>query len=142
MSETFTTPRRVADWPERLNALLAERYARPFAFGSNDCCLFAADTVLALTGFDLGAALRGQYSTAEEAARVLQEEGGVQALATTMLGQPRELPLLAQRGDVVCVEMEGRLSLGVVVGNGQWCAPGASGLVFRPMSEVLQAWEV
>lgn len=142
MSESFTQPRRVADWPERLNALLAERYAMPFAWGGNDCCLFAADDVRALTGFDLAAGLRGQYSTPEEAARLLEEEGGIVALATAMLGQPRELPLLAQRGDVVCVEMAGRLSLGVVAGNGQWCAPGPDGLVFRPMAEVLHVWEV
>ena len=33
-------------------------------------------------------------------------------------------------------------TLGVVAGNGCWCAPGADGLVWRPMREVRRAWEI
>jgi len=133
---------RLAHWPEQLAALLFARLSMPFAWGANDCCLFAADAVQATTGADPAAHLRGSYSTAPQAARVLATHGGVRAIATQALGQPLPNPALAQRGDVVCVPLDGRDTLGVVAGDGQWCAPGEHGLVYRPMAEVQTAWKV
>lgn len=52
---------RVEDWPERLAAFIEQRRKMPFAWGSNDCALFAADAVCAITGVDLGEPFRGRY---------------------------------------------------------------------------------
>ena len=55
-----------------------------FAWGTNDCCLFVCDVILAMTGTDLGEDYRGEYSTAEEAAALISEAtggGGVEELA-------------------------------------------------------------
>ncbi len=40
---------RTPGWPRRLSDLVAERHGAAFAWGSRDCCLWAADAVLALT---------------------------------------------------------------------------------------------
>ena len=102
----------------------------------------AADALRAVTGFDVAAAWRGQYDSAAGAARILADEGGVRGLATAVLGEPCDNPLMAGRGDIVCVDLDGRDTLGVVAGNGCWCAPGVGGLVFRPMTEVSTVWGI
>lgn len=132
---------RHLDWPERLAAFIESRRRSPFAWGQHDCCLFAADEVLALTGTDLAAELRGAYRTAEEAVQVLRRVGGCGALAARHLPEYAR-PLMAQRGDVVSVDLDGRETLGVVAGNGCWAAPGEGGLLFRPMAEVLRVFAV
>ena len=73
---------RSADWPERLADMIEQRRSEPFAWGANDCCLFPADVVRAMTGFDFAAAWRGQYDSAIGAQRQLDEAGGMVALVT------------------------------------------------------------
>lgn len=128
------------DWPERLASFVQGRLGAPFAWGSNDCCLFAADAIQALTGDDPGAALRGTYTDAAGAVQVLAGRTPAD-LATELLGAPLATPAFARRGDIVCQEIDGRQTLGVCVGE-QWCAPGDDGLVFQPMSQVALAWRV
>lgn len=129
---------RFNDWPERLAAFIEARRARAFSWGSQDCALFAADAVLEMTGVDLADGLRG-YTSASGAAKRIKKAGGMRALAGEL---PEKHPGLAQRGDVVLVELEGRETFGIVAGNGYWCGPGVDGLVFRPMSEVETVFEV
>lgn len=126
------------DWPERLAAFIETRRERVFSWGSNDCALFAADAVLEMTGVDLARTLRG-YRSARGAANRVAKAGGMRCLAE---GLSEKHSGLAQRGDIVLVDLDGRETFGVVVGNGTWCAPGAYGLVFRPMSEVDTVFEV
>lgn len=127
------------DWPERLAAFIDARRERAFSWGEQDCVLFAADAVLEITGVDLAEGHR-KYSTAKGAAAQVKKAGGMRQLAASRL--PEKHPGLAQRGDVVLVEIDGRDTFGVVAGNGYWCAPGVEGVVFRPMSEVLIVFEV
>ena len=138
---TIPTLTRQPGWPERLVALIEDRRRTPFAWGVHDCCLFAADAVLAITGTDLAADWRGTYSSEHSAARMLQQQGGCEALVARHLPAYTH-PLMAHRGDVVCVDLEGRATLGVVVGNGFWAAPGEHGLVMRPMAEVQRVYAV
>lgn len=67
---------RLRDWPERLDALLRSRAARPFEWGRNDCCTFVADAIEAMTGRDVMESVRG-YSTALQAQRLAHERGGL-----------------------------------------------------------------
>ena len=120
------------DWPEALAGFIDARRNEPFAWGSNDCALFAADAIKEMTGVDLAENLRG-YTTAQGATRKINSAGGMRNFAAALTEKHHGL---AQRGDVVLVEVEGRETFGVVVGNGKWCAPGVDGLVFRPMDEV------
>lgn len=129
---------RCRDWPEQLAAFIEARRTLPFAWGSNDCALFAADAINALTGVDHAATLRG-YKTERGAASRIKKAGGMRAFAAALT---EKHPGLAQRGDVVLVINEGRETFGVVCDGGNWCAPGVSGLVFRPVSEAVAAFEV
>jgi len=131
---------RVRTWQSELDALLTARLNAPFVWGQHDCCLFAADAVLAVTGQDLAQGLRGSYSTQEQAAEVLASLGGVAALVTARLGEP-VLPTLARPGDVGLVEIGGRDSLAVCIGQ-HWQAPGPDGLVVLPRRVVRHAWRV
>lgn len=129
---------RIRTWQSALHACVAERLHKPFAWGSQDCCLFAADCVFSVTGVDPAADLRGAYANEREAARVLQAHGGVVELAIQRLG-PVVRTLQAQPGDVGLTQQEGRHTLAVCMGA-HWLAPGADGLVTVMPAQVLRAW--
>lgn len=144
MSRQQPLLRRAQDWPERLAALIEERREMPFAWGEHDCCTLAADAVLAMTGVDPMEALRSTYASEAGAEAILDEEGGLEALAarlavTAGLGECH--PGFAQRGDAVLVEHGNALAMGVVLGDAV-AVPGPDGLVFLPPSAVLRAWSV
>lgn len=139
----MTTVQRLPDWPERLAAFIEQRRHRPFAWGDNDCASFAAGAVAAMTGTDTAAWLPGSWVDEEAAASALRAGGGMGRIGSQVLGAPVRGPAASMvgRGSVVCVRLP-RATLGVAAGNGYWCAPGAAGLVWRPMSEVRRAWEI
>ena len=58
MSEPIPTLKRVSNWPAALDQFLADHRDLPFTWGTNDCCLFTCDAIVALTGIDLAAELR------------------------------------------------------------------------------------
>lgn len=135
----MTVRMRFPDWPKRLADHVESMRDKPFAYGSNDCALFAAGAIEAITGDDLASDLRGRYTTALGAKRRINAAGGMRALASDL---PEKPVGMAQRGDVVLAMSEGQETFGVVVGGGYWCAPGPDGLVFRPMDEAVAAFEV
>ena len=63
--------KRYPDWEKRLHLICRERMRVPFAFGQQDCALFVADAVVAMTGTDLAAEVRGQYDSKESAQTLL-----------------------------------------------------------------------
>lgn len=131
---------RVHDWPERLNAAIEAVRDRPFEWGRHDCCLFAADIVLAMTGCDHAADYRGTYKTAHGAKRALIKRGYAsieQALDELFV---RVDCRLAQRGDLVVTESDG-LAVGIHLGSGL-AFVSEKGLEFLPVSEALIAWRV
>lgn len=126
----------------RLAAFLREKRNQPFAWGKNDCCLFAADWVAALTGSDPAADLRGQYHTALGAQRILDAHGGVEGLAKErFIGWPEAQVTYARRGDVLVTDMEGRPALGVCAGAQAGFA-GADGIIFHPLTSCRRAWRI
>mgnify|MGYP000013990542 CR=1 FL=1 len=131
---------RLRDWPERLHALLAARKDQPFAWGTHDCCTFAADAVHALTGLDPLGTLRGSYSTAAQAAHRLATLGGLQAVVTDRLGPPVR-PVFAAVGDVLLIDNAGRELLAIC--NGACAvAPGPQGLMTIAAPAIVAAWRV
>src|SRR4051812_38936672 len=117
---------RLHDWQLRLEAFARERAGAPFAWGSNDCALFAADAVQAITGERVCEELRG-HETAREAIRMLRALGGVRSVAAAALGEPIPV-LMAAIGDVVVIEAGKREALAVCNG-GTAIAPGPCGMV-------------
>ena len=132
----MSTP-RLPDWQARLGALLDARRTMPFAWGSNDCCLFAADCVQAVTGIDPALGLR-QYNDAAGAARMLARLGGVRGAGNALLGVSVGA-LFARVGDIGEVQVGQREALGVCNGDG-WLAVGEVGLVALPLSNAVRAW--
>lgn len=140
----MTTLARYPDWPARLAAHLAQVKALPFAWVGNDCCTFAAGAVLAITGVDAMAPLRGRYATQAGAARLIKRAGGLQPLVCRYLGQPLAAPSLAGRGDVVLFNMAapyGPHALGICVGS-HIAAPGPAAMVLLPVTAAAAAWRV
>ena len=136
---TATRLRRLPNWRVYLDAVLHARRRAPFAWGSNDCAIFAADCVRAQTGVDLADGLRGQ--NARQAIRTVRRHGGIAALATRALG-PACDARWASLGDVVLLYAGKREALGVCIGDGELVGPGPAGLALLPMSAALAAWRV
>lgn len=130
--------KRRPDWPTHLHALVTARMRAPFAWGQHDCVLWAADCVQAITGIDLAAAHRGQYSTALGAMRIVPE-GGLGELVGQYLP-----PLDVRRavtGDIMLVRIGGQDSLAVVNG-GAAVGPAEHGLESVDLRAAVAAWKV
>lgn len=126
-------------WRGRFDALVQQRMATPFAWGVHDCCLWAADCVLATTGHDPAAPFRGRYSTAAGALALLDELGGLHAVGA--MAGPQCPPRASAVGDVGLVQHAGRDLLAVCIGAG-WLAPAAAGLALLPLEAATHAWRV
>lgn len=154
---------RPEDWERRLLDFVEARRTVPFVWGTNDCALFAADWVAALTGEDPAAWFRGRYTTEGGAARALlawckgqgldlrlagsageRFTARLEAVATDILGAPLNTPLLAQRGDVVSRDGDDGLGcLGVVLGAlAAFPRRVPGGVVRAPVMGCRTAWAV
>lgn len=125
------TLQRLEAWPTRLTQFLAAREKAPFAWHGNDCCTFAADAVIAVTGQDVLAAERALYDDAGSALRLMAAQGGLLAMAHAKLGEPLLYPLRALRGDVGLLPPEagvGRWPVLAVCEGLLWRAPSRNGL--------------
>jgi len=131
----------------RLHALLRDRLALPFAWGVRDCAMLAFDVAHAITGTDPAADLRGAYSTAPQAWRLLRTMGGLRGMATARFGAPVALADAAD-GDVVLfgadVCTHSRLFGGAlgVRWQGLCIGQGPAGLVQPADSTVQACWKV
>lgn len=104
--------RRHGYWPEALADFIRARADMPFAWGSNDCCAFAAAAIEVMTGADL---MRGvpPYATPAEAALILKRP--LEDWMDERLNRCE--PAFAQRGDVGLVTIGGRRSLAIFDGH-------------------------
>lgn len=142
---------RKHSWPEDLHAFFEARRGEPFAWGKNDCCLFAADAIQAMTGADVAADYRSlSYSTEADAFAALHQVTGgntVEAAANYAAAKYglRELPttLFAQRGDLVLFSGAAGLALGIVGHNGRHAIfVSPTGLNRVPLKSCTKAWRV
>lgn len=141
--------RRFEDWPEQLNRFIAANRNRPLEWGQWDCCLFPAAVIDAITGVDLAVKWRGTYRDELGALRLLAAFGSMEAMATSMLGAPRESQRHGQRGDVaifippiVKPTDKGRPNGAVVVGRDALVFNEAGGLVGVPLRACYKVWQV
>ena len=140
--------RRFHNWPELLDAYLAQHVNTPFAWGRHDCALFAADAVHIMTGTDLAEAFRLQYDSALGAARQMKAfcGGGLEETALRICAAQgmEEIPVeLAQRGDWLLLERGERPALGIVEQDGmRGVFAGEHGLAHYPVVFCRRAWRV
>lgn len=104
-------------WEVRLDALIMGYYYFPFIWGQNDCFIFAHDVIHAITGIDIIAPYRGQYTDAAGAQALLDQYAGGKYEASFADLQPVENVAFAQRGDVGIIEIDGKEYCGAVSMN-------------------------
>lgn len=132
--------KRCRDWELRLATLVSQRLCAPFAWGTNDCVLFAADCIHAMTGVDPVAEHRGQWHDQSSAVRAIVRMGGLEAASETM-GWQSVPPLFAQRGDLVLHRRDGTDALAICLGE-HLAGPSESGLLFFGLENGVKAWRV
>ena len=97
---------RLPDWQARLSAELAASQARAFDYGAHDCCIFAADCILAVTGRDVAADWRGRYATERDGLALARVKSLAQLAGRFF--KPVQ-PIFARRGDVAIAPVGGRV---------------------------------
>lgn len=131
---------RREDWPEQLDAFIRARASTPFGWGAHDCAMFAADWVRVCCDVDPASPWRGQYTTAAQATTLQRHAGGLEAMITSVLGEPIA-SAFAQRGDVVLEHAGLGPTAGVSLG---FAAAFVSfdGLIYRPLHACVRAWRL
>lgn len=128
----------MAELLEHLHRAAAEPFARPHA----DCCSFAADWVLARTGVDPAADLRGAYADERGALRLIRRWGGFDLMWKVHMAMAGFNETRApHEGDVGVVrDGSGRMVSAIRV-HGGWAAKAADGLIIEDFPMIV-AWSL
>lgn len=138
---------RIERWASALDAFLRANRRRRFSYGSWDCCLFACDAILAMTGTDIGAAYRNAYRSRHGARCAIAEAtGGVSVLdaaesVTAAFGMPSVAVPEARRGDLAVIPRPRGFSAGIVTGPGI-AVLTRIGISELPIGRACRAWRV
>ena len=107
---------RLQNWEPALSGYIESKRNEPFEYGSNDCCLFAAGAVLAMTGIDPMEEFRGEYDSLKGSIKALKDIGAGD-LKSTLDQKFQQVEIgLAHRGDLAFFDG----SVGVIVGSFAW----------------------
>lgn len=139
MAECFM-PRRFDDWRDRLARFLDQQRMRPFAWGINDCAMFAGFAVQAMTGTNPLHQYVLAYGTEIGAARIIARGGGLQRIISEHMG-PTIAPGLAADGDIGLLDTERGDMLALRLGL-NWLAPTDGGLGARSLGGEVCAWRI
>lgn len=136
---------RRQDWPRKLFEFITAGSDRPFKWGEFDCCLFAADAVLAMTDFDPAAEFRGKYDSAKGAVKFFKEHDGVEGLVAHVcreVGFTETRMTMVQRGDVVLYDVSPNSSAAGVCVGAESAFVFEDGLKLVPTHSCRRAWGV
>lgn len=124
---------RRPDWQGRLITYLQSIARQAFRPGRNDCALFAAGAVEAMTGTDLAAPWRGQYDSLEDGLALLRSAGLVDHIALAERHFAEVAPAFARAGDLAVVPSDDEWpAMGIVQGAGVYVlAPSGLSVVAR-----------
>lgn len=129
---------RKENWPHLLTEYIYQKRNEPFEWSKNDCWQFSIGAVKAISDMDLTGVY--EYQTARRAAELMQENGGMIAVAEKHYGESKSI-MLAQRGDVVCLINAGRELLGVCLGE-MSAFVAESGIILKPTLDCEKAWSI
>lgn len=130
---------RHPQWTTRLSKTLSAAINKPFSWGDHDCCLFAADCVIAICDFDPCEKIRRRYKTRSGAARVLKSEfGDIESAVSLFFAEIP--PQQAIRGDIVLFNGDDGLTLGISWASKIWgvTESGVMPVNYSP----IKAWRV
>lgn len=103
------------DWADQMYSVIAQHESESFAWGANDCCLFVARVLDAMTDSSHAALLAEKYSDEQSAIAFIREHGSLAAAVSEFLGAPVEKR--AVRGDVVLFEGGQGDAVGICLGS-------------------------
>lgn len=141
--------KRVKHWDTRsYHQFLLDSATTPFAWGTHDCSMFAANGVKVITGVDIAADFRGKYTDQAGAFAAIRSVCGGSTVADAIVycASKHALvewkhPKMARRGDLVTFEANGPLVAGLVHLSGRHViAVGEQGLYRFPISSVTRSW--
>jgi hypothetical protein len=132
------------DWKTEMAAFVEARLNQPFKWGESDCCLFSADAVKLLGGFDIAEWFRGRYTNEKEAYDLLVEHagGGISKTITKLARQYKMTKVnnkFVQNGDI-CLAETPRGDALAIVWNGKVVSQGDHKLIFLPKAAIKRAW--
>ena len=131
---------KLPDYQIRLDAWYKSKAGKPLVYGENDCCLFVADAVLAMTGIDPAKAIRGTYNSEQGAAKIIARHGGLKGLIDS-LGFESKTIAFATVGDIGLAKQE-REELLVLCMAGYAIAQGKRNIEFVPFDRLIHVWGV
>lgn len=129
---------RVDDWPSRFFEIIEARQKMPFEWGKNDCVMFAAACIAAMTGDNPIEDLK-PWKSQKTAMKRIEEVGGFEAWLDSRYERVEWYD--AQRGDVGLLEQTDGPIVVMNVG-GYWAGPSDEGLTRSPQGAVYRAWRV
>lgn len=132
---------RLKDWQTHFSEFISERRKHRFSWGKNDCCLFAADSTLAVTGKDFASDYRGTYNDEASASTLIQSFGSLENLCTALTGIQPVSAAYADIADVVLASYAGRELLAIANGVHVLAVSG-EGLINLPLSVCTKTWKI
>lgn len=127
------------DWVDQMWAIIEAHSSAQFEWGVNDCCLFTARVIDAMTDTDHELDLQAAYSDEATALAYIASHGGLQDAVSSHLGEPAEGRAL--RGDAVMVDGGEGYAIGICTGSTVACLQ-QQGLIHLPRSEILARWAI
>lgn len=135
--------KRLPGWRGRLFAEMEARRHAGFVWGESDCAVgLASSAVHAITGVDLAAEWRGQYSTAAGALRALREAGHETLAEAAASLLPEIHPSAANIGDVAVVPSDGEIGAFGVFDTGTIVVMTLNGIDRLPRAAAIRAFKV
>jgi len=145
--------KRYQDWPERLRKYIDQRLTRQMEWGKNDCVLFTAGAIEAMSGSDPAHWCRGEYASKVGAMRQVAllgcrtfQEATIKCCDEIMRRKPLTQNLEA--GDIVLADIENLdptatgPTTGVIDFSGGMLVPGQRGLCVVDDMEVQIVWSL
>lgn len=128
------------DWSSQLYFQIDSHKDRSFIWGDNDCCLFVARVVDAMSDTNHEMTLRDKYQDEQTALEYISLSGGIADAVDTFIGSHKSegRPM---RGDVVLFNGENGETLGICVGR-YIAAMGKDGVVFADRPSMICYWSI
>lgn len=132
---------RLDNWQRLFAEYLSDKTSEPFEWGKNDCILFGAGAVEAITGVNFYNQYLG-YKSEAEAYEIIENNGGIEGLISKHLGAFDTNYLAARRGDLVMFMLPYK-TIGVVDNSGEKIAClTEKGMARIPLNKAKKIWRV
>ncbi|GGA65013.1 DUF6950 family protein [Pelagibacterium lentulum] len=135
---------RKHDWRKRLGQYVDNVRTKPYAFGYQDCWLFVAGAVSAMTGTNHAKKHKGKYKTARGALGIMRRAGANNmADFAGLYLEEHSAPVFAHIGDVMAIPTDDAFGFSLGILNGERVlVVTPNGIDTRDRSEATRAFKV